>query len=64
MSKTESIHGRFLEEEKGDIETVTVTDLDEKDGALKLVGLERAVAPSEEAYRRVRRKLVRQFAGM
>lgn len=40
-------------------------DLDDKDEALRLVGLERVETFTEEDYRRVRRKLVcRQFPSM
>lgn len=60
MSKTGSVHNGSVEEaEKGSITVTTITDLGDKDEALKLVGLERVEVVSEERYRKVRRKLVR-----
>ena len=58
MSKTESVHNVSLEAEKADSSYDTITSIEDKDEALRLVGLERAEVFSEEAYRQVRRKLV------
>ncbi|KAJ3559826.1 hypothetical protein NM688_g100 [Phlebia brevispora] len=57
MSKIDSIHDGSVESEKGDAQTITITDIDDKDQALRLVGLERTEDVSEERYRQVRRKL-------
>ena len=46
-------------EKKGDITSITIADINDGDEALKLVGLERTIQIDDEAYRRVRRKLVR-----
>ena len=46
-------------EKKSNITNITITDVNDGDEALKLVGLERTVSIDDEAYRRVRRKLVR-----
>ncbi|KAF7795854.1 hypothetical protein EIP86_007021 [Pleurotus ostreatoroseus] len=59
MSKTESVHNVSLEAEKADSSYDTITSIEDKDEALRLVGLERAEVFSEEAYRQVRRKLDR-----
>ncbi|KAJ3559841.1 hypothetical protein NM688_g99 [Phlebia brevispora] len=43
--------------EKVELSTVTITDLQDKDEALKLVGLERTEEVNEERYQQVKRKL-------
>lgn len=58
MSKTESVHNASLETEKAESSYDTITGIEDKDEALRLVGLERTEVFSEEAYRQVRRKLV------
>ena len=47
-------------EEKSANDDISVDDLDYKDEALRLVGMERKTHFSEEQYSRVRRKLVSQ----
>lgn len=61
MENRRSTGAELSDPEKTIVDSTSSFDLNDKDEALKLVGLERAESFTEEQYRRVRQKLVRAF---
>ncbi|KIP10651.1 hypothetical protein PHLGIDRAFT_208266 [Phlebiopsis gigantea 11061_1 CR5-6] len=57
MEKRQSTEAELVDPEKTIVDSSSSLYLTDKDGALQLVGLERAETFTEEQYRRVRRKL-------